>query len=422
MNGISYDELQEAVGGDGVGVRTRIHLEPLGGEGDKVFPPTYAVSDSAETKYAIESRRIKGEDKRSVLLDSVASQANRQELALLEAIRADELAIPLVSVDFREVNELADLDRLSVLEAPHRIYDAILRDSLLDGTLFRHTDIGRSITEATPRSAAALFHFSPTTLLFGGWDSTGPKGGRGSKFERTVTSEVVAVGISEEPGVKTASRIDPLGVELSAGPIYETDDGGWTTDESEARTEKGKPVPYEGGGEGKAGRPSHVNHGNVTPSIDDRAGGVTADQILGISVLSFIALRRLRFPVDHEGVALEAAKRRDAERAARTALAALGLAAITLAYEEGFDLRSRCVLAPTGPLTFELLRRGGGDPTLFSLDGSAALDLVRVAQDEAGKLGLGWHDGEVLLTPAQRLVDLVRRSRQITESETPDGE
>lgn len=73
-----------------VGVRCRTVLQPLGGAGDKVFPPTYGVAESAETKYAIEERKVPGQDEvvKSVVLDSVASQANRLELALLDAMRS----------------------------------------------------------------------------------------------------------------------------------------------------------------------------------------------------------------------------------------------------------------------------------------------------------------------------------------------
>ena len=91
--------------------------------GDKVFPPTYGVAEREETKYATEHRRVDGQTVPSVVLDSVASQANRFELALLDAVRRGEVAVPLVSVDFRET-AVADLDRLSSLEAPHRIFDA----------------------------------------------------------------------------------------------------------------------------------------------------------------------------------------------------------------------------------------------------------------------------------------------------------
>ena len=51
---LTYDALRDAVAGEGVGIRARTELEPLGGPGDKVFPPTYAVSNDAEPRYAIE--------------------------------------------------------------------------------------------------------------------------------------------------------------------------------------------------------------------------------------------------------------------------------------------------------------------------------------------------------------------------------
>ncbi len=411
--GLSYDDLREAVAGDGVGVRSRTELEPLGGAGDKIFPPTYGVEDNAETKYAVETRRIDGADVESVLLDSVASQANRFELALLEAVRADELALPVVSVDFREEGAVHDLGLLSSLEVPHRVYDAILRDSLLDGRAFRLSDPGVAITEATAKSAAALFHYNPATLLFGGWDSTGPKGGRGSKFERALTSEVVALGI--ERGVKTGSRLDPAGIERDAATVYEAqDEFGWTLDPDEDVVDGKKPVPV-GGGVGQPGRPSQINHGNVTPSIDTKAGGVTADAILATTVLSFVALRRLRFPVDHLGSTIDPEKRCAIEDAARTALAALGLAATVFAFEDGFDLRSRCVLAPIAAQEFELLRRGGGDPTRFTLDHDEALALVAASSKAVASLGLPWMVDELLLQPAPRLVDLISRSRGLTE-------
>ncbi len=422
MEALTYDTLRDAVAGGAVGVRSRIDLEPLGGAGDKLFPPTYGVADSAETRYAVERRRVNGEVVEAVVLDSVASQANRFELALLDAHRAGELALPVVSVDFRGADGLADLDRLSSLEASHRVFDAALRDSLEPGSglLFRLSEPGRRITEATPRNAAALFHHAPTTLLFGGWDSTGPRGGLGSKYERAITSEVVALGVAR--GVKTASRIDALGIELKAGPLFEDTQGGWTLDPAEAKVVKDKPVEYARSKGERAGRPSQVNHGNVTPSIDTRAGGITADSVQALVVLSFAALRKLRFPTDHEGVPIPDERRRGAEVAAWTALAALGLTATVLAIEEGFDLRSRCVLAPTGPTEFALLRRDGGEPASFRLERGEAVALLEASVAAAAEHGLPWMGDELLLAPADRLVSLVRRSRDLARSGEAEGE
>jgi len=97
-------------------------MQPLGGPGDKVFPPTYGILDNPETRYAVEERYVpsglgdSGSVSRAVVLDSVASQANRLELALLDAIRRDDLAAPVTSLDFRPVRKLAGLDRISDYE------------------------------------------------------------------------------------------------------------------------------------------------------------------------------------------------------------------------------------------------------------------------------------------------------------------
>jgi CRISPR-associated protein Csb1 len=416
---ITYEELRDAVAGSGVGLRARTTLEPLGGPGDKVFPATYGVERGAETKYAVEKRRLGTETVDAVVLDSVASQANRFELALLDSHRASELSVPVVSVDFRDVQGLERFDRISSLEAPHRVFDAILRDSLHGDVLFRLSDIGQAVTEASVKSAAAMFRYSPTTLLFGGWDSTGPKGGRGNKYERAITSEIVGLGVAH--GSKTASRIDPLGIERAAGPLYFAEDGTWTLDESEARRDKsGKAELYKGAGEGEAGRPSIANLGNITPSIDTRAGGVTVEQIVATTVISFAQLRRLRFPVDADGKLLDGERRRAAEVAARTALAALGLAAAVLAFEEGFDLRSRCVLVATSDLSFDLLRRGSADASTFTIDRAGVLELLASAVAAASDAGMPWHSDEVLLQPTDRLVELVRRSQVIAPEESSE--
>src|SRR5690606_15482508 len=79
--------------------------------------------------------------------------------------------------------------------APHRIFDAILRDSELDGVPFRKTEIGERIRAAKPHDASAILEASPTALLFGAWNSTGEGGGLGAKFARAIVSEIIGVGV-----------------------------------------------------------------------------------------------------------------------------------------------------------------------------------------------------------------------------------
>ncbi|MGH8571832.1 MAG: type I-G CRISPR-associated RAMP protein Csb1/Cas7g, partial [Gammaproteobacteria bacterium] len=127
---------------------------------------------------------------------------------------------------------------------------------------------------------------------------------------------------------------------------------------------------------------------------------------------SFIQLRRLRFPTTTTGEPIPVDQRALAEGAARTALAALGLAATVLGYEQGFDLRSRCVLVPRGKLTFDLVGRAGAVETV-EVGSAAALELVAEAADRAAALQLGWRASEMLLRPSDRLVELIRRSQEV---------
>ena len=425
---LNYKELSNAVK-TGAAFRSRTRLQPAGGEGDKVFPPTYAGA-----LYAMEWRRIPGQDDlvRCVLLDSVQSQANRAEEALQDAVDEKRIAIPVVEVDFNDIpivdpgseeeGLFEPIGRVSSLEAPHRIADAILRDSELHGTEFRKSDEGRKIMMATLRNATPLFEICPTALVYGIWDSTGPKGGLGVKFQRAVVSEII--GVNASPGVKTSSRIDPLGIQLKAGPVYLSKSGSWTLEESDAKTEKKKAVMA-----GKDGKPSEVNHGNIAPSLsetgrdplgngDERtylAGGVTIEYAEQVTVLSLPALRRLRFPLGNDsGVAPET------NLAAQAVLAALAMCGAALAAERGLDLRSRCLLWPTATPSWELLAKPGDVPTRFDLTPDDAVRLLNDAVEVAQERGLPWRREPLVLKPAQKLVRLVRKSQELAIKSSGD--
>lgn len=150
---LDLERLRTLVAGDTVAIRGTATLEPAGSPGDKIFPPTHAVDDRNKkpgAKYAFETRRIAERDVTCVLIDSVQCQANRMEEAL-QALWADRrIALPVVSVDFSSV--APEVGRVTSLTAPHRIADALLRDSLLDGQLFRLSGIGKSFRTTTARA------------------------------------------------------------------------------------------------------------------------------------------------------------------------------------------------------------------------------------------------------------------------------
>lgn len=410
---LTLSKLTEAVAGGAVAIRAVTRLEPAGGAADKVFPPTYIKEKQSTTKYAFETRKVDGRDVQTVLLDSVASQANRIEEALLEGWRRGELSFPVISVDFGGTESLADLEQITSLQAPHRVADAIFRDSVdSEGTPFRQTSVGVACTDARPNHATAMFVHCPTALLFGVWDSTGPRGGLGAKFQRTVVSEIV--GHDAVAGVKVSSRIDPMSIEKKAGPVFEARTGGgdWTSIEAEAVLDKGKPRPFSRKGAGDKGTPATINHGNIPPSIDHDAGGVTMSHAVHTVVISLAGLRRLRFPRRANGEVIAPDERDRAEAGARTALAALALAGVIYQQRNGYDLRSRSLLVATEPLQFELVPSDGGMPIPVVVDDAAAL--LKEATAAAQAVGMAWKSETLRLTPTPKLVHLVVKSRELT--------
>lgn len=398
---LTLEVLKKAVSGTAAAFRCVTEYQPAGGPGDKVFPPTYEGG-----KYATEERWIDGDKVPCVLLDSVQSQANRMELALLDAIEAGEMDLPRLVVEFNDPKLVKPL-RVTSLDAPHRAADAIFRDSELKGKKFRDSELGKALDKTDVRNAAPLFGLCPTALVFGLWDSTGPRGGLGAKFQRAIVSEMI--GLNAVPGVKTSSRIDPLQIMKGSATIYEKSGGGWTLDSDQALlNDKKKPKT-----KGKDGKPSEINLGNITPSISD--GGFTISKAVQTTVLSLATLRRLRFPLN--GAAASEAK---TDVMARVALAAIGLAGASLARAEGADLRSRCQLFPTGAIVWELLDDPTTEPQKFTLKRDAAIALAKGAIDAVRSSGLPW-EGEVNLTPSGDLLELLCRSQVLAASSGEEG-
>jgi CRISPR-associated protein Csb1 len=424
---LSYEVLRDAVAGSAAAFRLTLKLEAIS---PKVFPPTYEGG-----KYATESRRINGQEMPCVLLDSVPSQANRMELALQDAWMGGEVELPVVSSDFSPV-ENPGVPKVTSLQAPHRIVDAILRDSTLGNgkkpTKFRDSAIGKELDQLSAGYASPLLKYAPHCLVFGMWDSTGPRGGLGVKFARAVVSEII--GVNAIGGVTTGSRIDPLNIRATSGILYEAEGGGWTLDEKAAAKakegkEKGKAIKL-----GKEGKPSEANHGNVTPDFvyardanknvlrDENGrpihkGGFTIDYAEQTTVLSLPALRRLRFPAKPGDKSSP-----EGDNAARTYLAALGLLGATLAVEAGYDLRSRCILRAKGAVTWTLLGKPGDADSSFMLDKTAAIKLYKDALAAVQKTGLPIHLQEILLTPSPDLATLVKKSMELAAVEVGEGQ
>lgn len=386
---------------DGAAFRRISRLQPVGGPGDKIFPPTYpGERNNDPPRHVFERRRIEEGEVWCVLVDSVQSQANRLEEALLSAADGDDadetVPVPYVSVDFLGAG-LEPLERITSLDAPHRVYDAILRDSLLDGSPFMQSDEGRRLAAAKPADATALLEISPSALVFGAWHSQGEGGGLGAKFPRTLVSEIVAVDTPVEEvvldrrtgelgartaGRRTGSRIDPLGILRKVEVFKGASD--WSTDQKSA----GKGA--------KKVRPSEINHSNIAPTVQPL--GVTCDYVEHRVTITLAGIRRLRF----------GGGQRDA--AGRALVASLGLLAMVEQDARGYALRSRCDLVCESVPSLELVR-WDGSTTAVELTRASARTLYRDAYREAEEAGFGFRS--ITLKPQEKLIEIVRRSRDL---------
>ena len=415
--------LTDALTSRAAAFRCRRRLQPAAGQGTKIFPPTYAGA-----VYNVELRRVPGKDEPvpCVVVDSVQSQANRMEESLQQAVDDGRITIPVVRVKFPDAtpgdDETPDypIGDVTSLQAPHRLADAILRDSTYNGKPFRQSEVGKLIDAASNANATPLYELGPTALVFGMWDSTGPRGGLGAKFERALVSEIVGVNCPYyydgrdvlQVGDNFKSllprrlglRQDPLNVSRQALVRRRKKGGDWVNDDATKVDEKNGIL-----------QPSKLNHGNIPfgarnqqnpDSKDDNNAGVTVDYCEQAFTLSLIQLNRLRFP----GSDSKQDKQRDLS--ARTVLAALGLCAAALASDEGMDLRSRCLLMPEEELTFDLLR-GPKQSETYALDAGAAVKLLNEAVAAAKGKGVTWREEPVDLQPSPELVKLVARSQRL---------
>ena len=389
-------DLAHAIAQDAA-IRRIQRLQPAGGVGDKLFPPTYPAPPDAPNdlpRHVFERRLIEGETVWTVLIDSVQSQANRLEEALLVAAR-DGLKLPYVTVDFSRAG-LDPLEEITSLDAPHRVYDAILRDSLLGNESFMRSDHGRRLASASPADATALFELSPAALVFGAWHSQGEGGGLGAKFARVLVSEIMGINVPvdettnprtgevvpQSAGRRTGSRIDPLGV-LRKVAVYKSPTD-WATSKDAA------------GRGAKQVRPSEINHGNIAPTVTPL--GVTCAHAEHRAVISLAGLRRLRFGSD------------DRNAAARELLLLIGLIALSEQDRQGYALRSRCDLVCQDSAPVELVHSDGSTTTM-----ELAPDDLRQRYDSAFRrsVDVGFEFDWLRLTPQPKLVEIVQSSREL---------
>lgn len=329
------------------GIEIRLDLEPAGGL--PVQPPSY---DGA---LEIHPRHIDGGTREVIELDSVGSSANRLEDVLLELHHAGNYPLPVSSTTVEPAT--GPPVTISTLEMPHRVFDAWLRlsDAPEGEGRFEDSELGEELSLAKEAALDPLLETSAHDLLFGVWDSH-RKGPHGQvRLGRSLTTSLI--GLDPIPQAQFAARRDPLNLgEASDLPKGAASD----------LPKKAKKLSEQG--------LSSIPPQKRTPRPGERTegvnGGVSITEARYIGFLSFAALRRLGF--EHYE-----------PEAVRTLLATLGLYALVMRAEAGWDLRARCALVPRGELQLRLVEPQG-ERTEFTLSPDGAKNLFSEAVERVG--------------------------------------
>jgi CRISPR-associated protein Csb1 len=323
-----------------------------GGAATLDHPATYAVADGAViaparykgakgTKgsvFVFETRFVDGDFRRTTLIDSKGSQANRSEDGLLMARRAGEPAslMPVIEVAYPS-GPLPDL------LLPHRAFDGHVRAGSQEGVPVVSTPWYRALRDATAADLSPVFVSSPATLAFGGWDSTR---GRGQLRLRSLyVSELYGVvGGHEDPVARrSGARIDPLGQDFHVTPdeFERLLDRQSEHMSPKSVKERRKDIAAKREKKDATLSASTLGLGGVPPGTTE-AFGVSVPEIRRARTYSLAALRRLRFGGSE-----------DEDVCARSALLAILLLGAAYADADP-EIRAYCdVAAPRGEVRLD---------------------------------------------------------------------
>jgi len=317
---LSPEDLSGWIAKDGpVALHIREPLEPVEGPGMPIFPATYAGIG-----YNIDAL---SDGTKIASIDSVGSQANRIEPMFKDAPYC--ALVPQIDITY------GNNKTLSILEAGHRLGDAVIRCTALAEDAH-----AAFLALLERRDATPIARLAPTSLVFGAWDSRDTQ----AKLPRIVQSVIRAWDVEK---LTRSAQYTPA-LDYSALEVF-----------SEAEREKQ---------EGKAGS-QLAERGYVhVPSTKQHGGVIARGEIRRDVTVNLVALRRLRGD--------------DTEALQRYVLS-LALVAAT-AQQDGF-LRAGCQLVPAGPLQSSRVDRDGTRNEI-TLDHACALAF---AEDAARSFGVG---------------------------------
>ncbi len=337
--------------GGRVALTLRQKLLPVEGPGGVIFPPTYASNDAIP--YNIDEL---SDGTKVAQVDSVGAQANRME-PLFKKARPGDPENPLAAL-VPQVEIAIDNERsVSLLDAGHRLGDAIVRSSDLaedSNAAFKQLlDTG---------DANGIAKLSPTSLVFGAWDSRDTQ----AKLPRVVQAVIRAWDV--DPIRRSAQYVPPT--DYSDLDVFSEDK------KKKAEGDTKSPLAQRGF--------VHV------PAVNSHGGIVVRGAIHRDVTVNLVALRQIGG---------------DNGNAMRRYI--LGLALVAAVEPQDGFLRQGCLLTldPDAPATWEMVeRRGVRSPVILEEDA-----VRNYASGAAAAYGVG-PDRQATFSKAQAKADLKKKS------------
>lgn len=394
MQELTYELLLNACRPGGSSVLTaKTELRPAAGDEAGIAPARYVRGRDAayafETRYAALSPGGEPEPVQVVVVASKGASLNHVEAALSQAIADGD---PLLSLTPHMQVTYPDQEPVTELELPHRAFDGHIRVGSVDGKPVTAHPAYRDARNVTAANALALMQMSPISLVLGCWDST--RKSSQVRMRSALVGETIGILADQSPRgneipKRGAARFDTIApsVRLKAEDMKSL----LGTQRDEMSSKKVEAIEKEIG-KTKKGTLSAAELvlGSIPPSLTG-LGFVSCRRIIRTNVLSFSALRQIRFGLGADG-----------DAAARALLAALALNGLARSYEELY-YRANCDLVEAGPGVFELDGRYGVRLLLEPLSIAVADGILDRAIREARGFGVEW-DGAVFAVEGNPLV------------------
>ena len=282
---LSLQTLINASAPGGANVLTSItELQPAAGTHVSVSPAKFL--DGNQSVFAFEKRYIDGRPVEVALIDSKQSSINRGEQAVSQAIADGHPVlsrIPRIEVRYENGPMLSDLD------LPHRFSDGHIRAGSIDGQPATAHEAYRAVRNSTTLDARAILNTAPSTLVFGGWDST--RKSNQLRLRSALVGEIIGVladqdiSGTEQQSLRGGARVDPvaMSVNLPASSYKKIIDS--QGDELSPSNLKKAEEAVKKAKKGDTISAANIGLGAIPPSLNS-LGGVSCRRIIRSWVLS----------------------------------------------------------------------------------------------------------------------------------------